>query len=179
MKLSKIVATVAVATAALAGGSAQATFITGGLSLAGGFELPAALTNFPGSMVSALSSFNIDNVVGNSFAVGPPPIFSAGSVTSMDFNALGGSQPLFTKGLFLFTVNSFNPLVPIAMSCATAQCVDSVSFTAVGVVTAGLSFQPTGFTMVWSAQASCNESITLVGTCGDPATASWSASLSR
>ena len=178
MKLSKIVATVAVATAALAGGSAQATYIVAGTSFTGGFEQPAAFTNYPASLVSALTSFNIDNPLGNSSAIGSSGgIFTNGGATSMDFNALGGSQVLFTKGLFTFTVNSFSPLAPVAMNCATAQCTDSVSFTALGVVTGG-GFQPTGFTMAWSAQASCNESITLVGTCGGPATASWSASLS-
>ena len=177
MKLSKIVATVAVATAALAGGSAQAAFIIGGTSFIGGFDQPAAFTNFPGSMVSALNFFDIDNTPSMSFAIGSVGVFTNGGATSANFNAPGGSQPLFTKGLFTFTVNSFSPLVPVAMNCATAQCTDSVSFTALGVVTGG-GFQPTGFTMAWSAQASCNESITLVGTCGGPATASWSASLS-
>ena len=138
----------------------------------------AAYTQNAGQGGQINGSFNIDNPLGNSSAIGSSGgIFTNGGATSMDFNALGGSQVLFTKGLFTFTVNSFSPLAPVAMNCATAQCTDSVSFTALGVVTGG-GFQPTGFTMAWSAQASCNESITLVGTCGGPATASWSASLS-
>jgi len=64
------------------------------------------------------------------------------------------------------------------MSCPLAQCTDSLAFTGFGVVT-GNSFTPTGFTMSWSAQGSCNESTTLLGQCVlGSGTASYSASIS-
>ena len=65
MKLKNIFAATLLATSALAGTSAQAANVNGGISFIGGFPIPAALTDLPGSMVSTLTSFNVDP-----FAVG-------------------------------------------------------------------------------------------------------------
>jgi len=176
MKLNKVLSAVVLASAALATTSANAAFVIGGVSFAGGFPIPAALTNLNGSMVSALTAFNISP---GALAVGSSGDLAtvAGFANANSFSFAGGSQSLYSGAGFTFTVNSFSAPLPVAMNCSSAQCVDSLSFTALGTVT-GNGYQATGFTMSWSANGSCNESTTAPGTCGVNPTASWASSIS-
>jgi len=177
MKLKSVLSVVALASAAMAATSANAAFINGSISFTGGFDQPASFPNFPNSIVSLLNVFNVDNTfssgVGGNGNLAP----ANGFASSLDFSVLGGSQVLFTSGGFTFTVNNFGTQSSIAFACPGAQCVDGRAFTgATGMVT-GNGFDPTGFTMAWSAQGSCNEGVP-PNTCGTSATGSWSASIS-
>ncbi len=182
MKLIKFVGAVTVAIAAMAG-SAQAAFINGSVSLGGGFPVPGALTNLPNSMVSALNVFSISpfasTIGGGSVDLSPILPFSFPSANS--FSILGGSQVLYTAGGFTFNVNFFAPPTSTAFICGAGLCLDGRAFTGVGTVT-GNGYQATGFTIAWSAQATCAEGSAqnggAPGTCGAIPTASWSASIS-
>ena len=170
---------VALASAALAATSASAAFVNGGFSVGGAFQNQAALSNLPNSIVSALTSFDVNpGMIGsggtNDFAAIVFP--TIGSAT--DFSISTTPQVLFGINGFSFQITGWGPVAPVAMSCPSAQCTDSLSFTGFGVVTGNL-FTPTGFTMSWSAQGSCNESTTLLGQCVlGSGTASYSASIS-
>ena len=173
MQFKKIAAVVALASAAL---SANAAFVIGGTSFAGGFNQPGAFTNLPGSIVSTLASFSIDPAA---FAVGSTGSFSGvvgGAAVSNSFDKALPGTVLFTDGGFTFTLLSYAPSTSVAINCTGAQCTDSIAFTGLGEVS-GNGFQTTGFTMSWSAQGSCNENGS-TGTCAAGATGSWSASIS-
>ena len=177
MKFKQIASAVAIAAAALSATSANAAFVIGGTSFAGGFNQPGAFTNLPGSIVSGLSAFSIDPAA---FAVGSTGNFIGfvgGAAVANSFNLATPPTVLFTDGGFSFKLLSYGPAIPVAFVCAAAQCTDGISFNGVGEVT-GNGFQATGFTMSWSAQGSCNESATAANTCAPGATGSWSASIS-
>ena len=164
------------ATSALAGTSAQAANVNGGISFVGGFPIPAALTNLRNSMISTLTSFNIDAFaigVGANNDLAP----AAGLVTASSFSFAAGSQLVYLAGGFTFLVDSFGAPNSIAFSCINGLCNDGIGFTVTGNVS-GNGFQPTVFTMSWSAQASCVESLITANTCGTSPTASWSSSVS-
>jgi hypothetical protein len=172
MQLKKIVSAVAIAAASL---SANAAFVIGGTSFAGGFN-PGAFTNLPTSIVSTLTNFSIDPAA---FAVGSTGTFTGfvgGPAVANSFSTSTPGTVLFTDGGFTFTLLSYGPQVVLPFSCATAQCVDGISFTGIGQVT-GNGFDPTGFTMSWSGNGTCNED-GATGRCGTGVTGSWSASIS-
>lgn len=176
MKLKTLASAMAVAAAALAAPAANAAFVIGGTSFGGGFNQPGAFTNLPGSIVSGLNAFSIDPLA---LAVGSTGSF-VGFVTGLaNANSFDKATPptvLFTDGGFTFQLLSYGGSAIIPFACAAAQCTDTIGFNGIGVVT-GNGFQPTGFTMAWSAQGSCNE-LGNTGTCDAGATASWSASIS-
>ena len=62
MQIKNLISAAVVAAATVAAPAAQAAFINGGVSFVGGFPIPAALTNLPTSLVSGLSSFDVDAV---------------------------------------------------------------------------------------------------------------------
>ena len=176
MKFKQFATAAAMAVAALAATSANAAYVNGGTSFAGGFNQPGAFTNLPGSIVSGLSAFSIDPA---GFAVGSTGNFSglvAGAAVSNSFNLATPPTVLFTDGGFSFKLLSYSPAAIIPFACVAAQCTDTIGFSGLGEVT-GNGFQATGFTMAWSAQGSCNE-LGNSGTCDVGATASWSASIS-
>ncbi|SBT04077.1 exported hypothetical protein [Candidatus Accumulibacter aalborgensis] len=176
MQIKNLISAAVVAAATVAAPAAQAAFINGGVSFVGGFPIPAALTNLPTSLVSGLSSFDVDAVtigVGASGDLTP----AAGVGTAFDFSNTSVPQTVFLAGGFTFKVLSWGAPVPTAMTCTAGNCGDAISFSALGEVSGG-GFDPTGFTMSWSANGTCNESTTVPGTCGDGETASWSASIS-
>ncbi len=176
MKIQSLISAAAVAAATLAAPCAQAAFILGGVSFVGGFPVPAALTNLPTSLVSELSSFNVDaGTIGTSASGDLTP--AAGAGTAFDFSINTVPQTLFTSGGFTFKVLSWGAPDLTLMTCSAGNCGDAISFSATGEVSGG-GFDPTGFTMSWSANGTCNESLTVAGTCGDSETASWSASVS-
>jgi hypothetical protein len=175
MKLKSIASAVAIAAAVLGASSAQAAFIIGGTSFAGGFNQPGAFTGLPNSIVSLLTNFSIDPAA---FAVGSTGNF-VGAVTgpavANSFNTATPPTVLFTDGGFTFTLNSYNNFAVVPFGCTAAQCNDTLAFEGLGTVS-GNGFQATGFTMTWSAQGSCNNNG--AGACAPGATASWSASIS-
>jgi hypothetical protein len=178
MNFKKIATASAIAAAALAAGSANAAFVIGGVSLAGGFVQPGAFLNFPGSIVSGLTTFNIDPAA---FAFGATGNFVGavtGAAVANSFALATTPVVLYTDGGFTFTMNSFTnvAIVPFACTGPNLQCNDTIAFDGTGTVS-GNGFQATGFTLTWSAQGSCNANA--AGTaCGGPATGSWSGSLS-
>ena len=177
MKLNQVLSAVILASAALAATSANAAFVIGGTSFAGGFNQPGAFTNLPNSIVSGLSAFSIDPAA---FAVGSTGSFVgfvAGASVSNSFDLATPPTVLFTDGGFSFKLLSYSAAVAVAFACPGGQCTDSINFTGIGEVS-GNGFQDTGFTMSWSAQGSCNESATVSNTCAPGATGSWSASIS-
>ena len=176
MKLKKVLAAAAVATAAMVGTSAHAAFIIGSVSFAGGFG-PAAFTGLPSSITSLLTSFDIDNTIATGLGT-TNNFIPNGAATANDFSALAAPQVLFVFNGFTFTVTNFGPLTATAMNCAAAQCTDGRAFNnAVGTVTKP-GFDATGFTLAWSAQGSCNRAGQSNNCTAGTATASWSASVS-
>lgn len=174
MTFKKIATAVALAAAAL---SANAAFVNGGVSFAGGFEQPQAFTNLPGSIVSTLNTFDVDAAA---LGVGGTGNLStvSGLAAAFDFSLLTPPTVLFTDAGFTFTLLSYSGVAIVPFSCVAGgagQCNDTLAFNGLGVVT-GNGFQPTGFTMAWSAQGSCNDNG--AGACLPGATASWSASIS-
>ena len=177
MNFKHIVSAVAVAAAALAAPAANAAFINGGVSFTGFFQNQAALTNLPTSMVSLLTAFDVKP---GSNVGGDTGTFSGASGVggASDFNITSVPQQMFTEDGFSFKILAWGPTVSGAMNCSTAQCTDTIAFSGVGEVT-GNGFQATGFTMSWSAQGSCNESLSTPGQCAaGSGTASYSASIS-
>lgn len=175
MQFKKLATAVAIATAALAATSANAAFVIGGTSFAGGYNA-GAFTNLPNSIVSGLTSFSIDPAA---FAVGSTGSFVGfvGGAAGANSFSLGTTPVLmFTDGGFTFTILSFGPPAIVPFACIGAQCIDTIAFNGIGQVT-GNGFQPTGFTMAWSSQGACNESAQVPNTCAPGATASWSASI--
>ena len=177
MKLNKVLSAVVLASAALVATSANAAFVIGSTSFAGGFNQPGAFTNLPGSIVSSLSAFSIDPAAFSVGSTGNFVGFVAGASVANSFDLATPPTVLFTDGGFSFKLLSYSAAVPVAFACPGGQCTDGTSFTGLGEVT-GNGFQATGFTMSWSAQGSCNESAPGANTCATGATGSWSASIS-
>ena len=180
MNFKHIVSAVAVAAATLAAPAANAAFINGGISFTGFFQSQAALTNLPTSMVSMLTSFDVKSGPLQTGAGSTSGAFvgESGFATASDFSRLIVPQQMFVADGFSFKILAWGPTVSGAMNCATAQCLDTITLAGIGEVS-GNGYQPTGFTMSWSAQGSCNESTTNPGQCAaGSGTASYSASIS-
>ena len=178
--MKKLSMALAVAAATLAAPAANAAFVNGGISFTGFFQSQAALSFLPTSMVSQLTSYDVAPAM---TAGGGTFDFAAvsGAGTASDFSRLAVPQVVFSKDGYLFTVGLWGPHSFVAMNCLAGQggqCTDSTSFTGVGQVTKA-GFQSTGFTMSWSAQGTCNESVITPGQCEAGAgSASYSASIS-
>lgn len=177
MKLKTLASAMAIAAAALAAPAANAAFVIGGTSFSGFFNQPGAFTNLPNSIVSGLNAFSIDPIALAGGSTGSFVGFVGGFAVANSFDKATPPTVLFTDGGFTFQLLSYGGSAIIPFACATLQCNDTIGFNGIGVVT-GNGFQPTGFTMAWSAQGSCNESTTTANTCAPGATASWSASIS-
>ena len=183
MKLNKVLAAVAVASAAMVGAPAHAQFITGSVSFAGGFNLPAAFSNLQTSMTSLLTNFDLDNASGVAFSATPVlggvgGLPTNGPATANDFSVLSVPQTMFVFNGFTFTVTNFGPLTSSPMSCPAQQCTDARGFNnAIGTVSKA-GFTTTGFTMAWSAQGTCNKAAGANACIAGTATGSWSASVS-
>ena len=180
MKFRSVLSAVALASAALAATSANAAFVIGGISFTGFFENQAALSNLPTSMVSSLTSFDVRNGAFQTSTGGDTGSFTPamGAAQGSDFSILAVPQQMFMADGFTFNILGWGAPAAIAMNCTTLQCIDSIAFAGVGVVT-GNGFQATGFTMSWSAQGSCNESTITPGQCAvGSGTASFSSSVS-
>jgi len=175
--MKKLSIALAVAAATLAAPAANAAFINGGISFTGFYQDQAALTFLPTSIVSQLTAFDVapsTTVGGGTFDFSG----SSGSGVASDFSILSLPQMMFTADGYAFKVLSWGLVSTVAMSCLGAQCADSIAFTGFGEVTK-IGFETTGFTMGWSSQGTCNESLITNNQCGvGQGTASYSASIS-
>lgn len=175
MDLKKLLAAAAT-TLALAAAPAHAAFITGAISFADGLENFGTTT----SIVSSLTAIDdnpatpetADSCVGAFIC--PPG--TTGAFAS-DFTIGVGGQLIYTYGGFTFTVETFSPITRNALTCANGGCGDSLLFSAAGTVE-GNGFDPTLFTMEFSAQGRCVQAASGATECNpDLVTASWSSSV--
>lgn len=173
MKLNSFVTAGLLATAAFVAPVAQAAYVVGSASTVGFFENEAL--GVPTSLVSLLTSFDIGGAVGVGSTSGS--LVPNGLGLAYDFSFLAVPQRLLSFNGFDFDIQEWGPVNVTDFTCADGQCKDGIGFSGNGTVT-GNGFQPTGFTMSWSAQGSCNESMDMLGQCGSSTTASWSASFS-
>ena len=175
MKLNRFVTAGLCAAATLAAPLAQAAYVNGSASSTGFFENNGAALGLPTALVSTLTSFDLksDILVGGTSG----DLMPDGPGKAFDFTFLSVPQTVFTFDGFNFEILDWGPVNATAFTCADDQCSDGIGFSGTGSVT-GNGFQATGFTMSWSAQATCNEDEVKLGQCGSNPTASWSASLS-
>ena len=160
---TKLLASAFAIAAALAAPIANAAFINGSFGFAGNFGA-GALTNLPGSMVSGLTSFNIDNTtVGATAAtVGPAGTGDYSSLTAGTFGtsvndwSTAFNQNFATIGGFSFQLVTLTTNNPGAFSCAGGLCADSLNIRGLGSVT-GNGFMPTTFLLNWTANGTCDD----------------------
>ena len=181
MKFSKIVSAGLLAAAALMGSSAHAGFINGNVGIAGSF---GALPGLPTSIVSTLVAMDVNSIAGVAGAGGDGDFSSLagfGPATAFDFTiGVAPVNPLYTAGGFTFNLTTFVSNGSKAMDCtknAGAQCVDSREFVGTGTVT-GAGFDPTAFTVTWTATGSCNNSGGQCAGATGLSSASWTAQIS-
>jgi len=177
MKFRKVALACAVALGAMAGG-AQAAYVNGSATLAGGVQLPGGLSNWPTSLVSLLSSFNLTGTAvatnNGSQDLGTIALGTLGSISDFSF-ANSSSFALGVAG-FTFTSDAFGAPSPTAFSCnpGTGTCGDQQSFSITGTVI-GNGFQATFFTADFALTGSCVGS---GSACTQPGNAGWTVSLS-
>ncbi len=175
MKMNSFVTAACLAAAALTAPVAQAAFVIGSASTTGFFADNGGSLGLPTSLVSTLSTFDLDPFMGVGGTSGN--LVPNGPGTAFDFSYLSAPQLMFSFNGFSFEVLQWGAVSSTAFTCADGQCDDAINFSGTGAVT-GNGFQATTFTMGWSAQGSCNEDANQLGQCGSSATASWSASIS-
>ena len=181
MKLKHILSAVAVA-AAFAAPAAHAAFINGGFGVGGQFGA-GALTNLPFSMVSTLTSFNIDNTTSGATAaqIGPSgtgdysPLIAGSFGTAVNDWSTAFTQVFGIFGGFTFQLNSLTSSTPGAFACASGFCSDALNVRGLGTVS-GNGFQPTTFLLNWTANGNCLGS-NAAGCTAGTATANWSATI--
>lgn len=172
-KLAVVVAGTLLAT------SAQAVFINGSISYSDGFD-PGAIPGAPtSSIVSSLSSVNVQNAI-NSYsggsATGDFATTGPGVSSGFAYDILPPALPALmfdTNNGFQFTATSFTLFDSSPLACSGGLCVDSIAYNIAGTVT-GPGFDPTTFLGRWTANGSCGGS---AGSCTQTPSASWSASL--
>ena len=181
MTLKKFSSAVAIAAAVFAAPAAHAQFVNGSFGIGGEFGA-GALTNLPGSMVSMLTSFNINNVVTSS-SVGPAGTNSYSALTfGLNPTAINDWSTAFNQvfgvvGGFSFQLNTLATSAPTAFSCLASLCSDALRVTGLGTVT-GNGFQPTTFILNWTANGTCQQSVAGSGCAAGTASANWSANIS-
>jgi len=179
----KLMGTAVLATALCSGAASADPFIVGGISFTGFFDTTGTP---PGSLANIVSQLVAVNVVNG-------PVTSAGScsgnfpggtpctpatATATDFFIGAPAVPqVYTFAGFTFTVPAigFGAPVRTALTCVGNSCVDFLTFTATGTVTAA-GYAPTLFTMNWTANGNCAKATGALACAGTP-TASWSASI--
>lgn len=181
MKFKLFASTVAIA-AVLASPVANAAFVNGSFGFAGNFGA-GALTNLPGSMVSGLTSFNIDNTTSGATAatVGPAGTgdyigLTAGMFgTTVNDWSTAFNQSFADIGGFNFQLVTLTTNTPGAFSCAGGLCADSLNVRGLGSVT-GNAFQATTFLLNWTANGTCDDDGT--GKCrAGTASVNWSSNI--
>jgi hypothetical protein len=184
----KLMGTAVLATALCSGVASADPFIIGGISFTGFFDTTG---NPPGSLaniVSQLIAVNVNGAAGGAsagacsgnFPGGTPCIPATATATDFFIGAPAVPQ-VYTFGAFTFTVPAIGFGAPLrtGLACNGTSCVDFLSFTATGTVTAA-GFAPTLFTMNWSAQGNCTQAagaLACTSASTSPPTASWSASI--
>ena len=185
MRFKKIVFSAFVAAAAFTAPAANAAFINGSFGFQGNFESgTVAFPNLPGSIVSALTSFDVDNSISGAraAAVSAPingtyvPYFTVG----MQAMAVNDWSTAFTQTYaiingFTFQLNAQTQYTPGAFSCSVGLCSDALNVRGHGVVT-GNGFDATTFLINWSANGSCTDDGT--GKCrANTETSNWQATI--
>lgn len=183
MKFRKtVLACAAVALGSMAG-AAQASFINGSATLAGGVALPDGLTNWPTSLVSLLTSFDL---TGGALATnaGSSDLATIGFGTAgtiNDFDTASSDSFVLDIAGFTFTSSSFGAAsITTPFGCTTSTqgttCGDAQSFSISGTV-AGNGYDATFFTADFALTGSC-VGANSAGVCGQPGNAGWTVSLS-
>ncbi len=176
MKMNRFVMTALASAALFAVPAAHAALITGSASASGFFQNNTTALGVPTSLVSKLTVFDLlETALVGSVSGDLTP--GTGTGSAFDFEFAFTMAEVFEIDGFSFAITDWGSINSTAMTCAEGQCSDRISFSGIGIVE-GNGYMPTGFTMSWSAQGSCNESLEIAGQCGPDATASWSASLS-
>ena len=182
MKFKLFATAVAVAAALAAPMANAAAFVNGGFGFGGNFGA-GALTNLPGSMVSGLTAFNIDNTTSGATAatVGPAGTINYSGLTAGMFGtAVNDWSTAFNQvwaviGGFQFQLVSLNVNTPGAFGCGGGFCSDSLNIRGLGSVT-GNGFMPTTFLLNWTANGNCLDNGS--GQCRTgTATANWSSTV--
>jgi hypothetical protein len=161
MKFRKtVLACAAVALGSMAG-AAQASFINGSATLAGGVALPDGLTNWPTSLVSLLTSFDL---TGGALATnaGSSDLATIGFGTAgtiNDFDTASSDSFVLDIAGFTFTSSSFGAAsITTPFGCTTSTqgttCGDAQSFSISGTV-AGNGYDATFFTADFALTGSC------------------------
>jgi hypothetical protein len=160
---------------ALLAAPVQAAPIIGSISFSDGFDAAGLPTAPSTSIVSALSTVNVNNVI-NVFAPGSGTGAFAGTTSALAFDLLPPALPTtyFTTDTgFTFTITSASVGGSTALTCSQGLCTDSIVLNVGGVVS-GAGFDDTVFLGNWTANGSCLGSNR---TCTSNISASWSSSL--
>lgn len=183
MKFRKTVLACAVVALGSMTGAAQATFINGSATLAGGVALPSGLTNWPNSLVSLLTSFDLTGAaLATNMGSSDLGTIGFGTVgTISDFDTASGGSFVIDIGGFTFTSSSFGAAsITTPFGCTTSAqgttCGDAQTFSISGTV-AGNGYDATFFTADFALTGSC-VGTNGAGVCGQPGNAGWTVSLS-
>lgn len=182
MNFKHIVSSALVVAAALTAPLANAAFVIGSFGFQGTFD-PGALSNLPGSMTNALTSFNVDNSTsGATAAKVAVPItgdYATYLTAGMNGTTVNDWSTAFNQTFAIingFTFQLTSPLVytPGSFLCAAGLCSDSLNVRGLGTVT-GHGFQATSFLLNWTANGACTAagSVCQAAT----ATANWSSTI--
>ena len=178
MKVKSFLAALSLISAAIAF-PAQALPITGGISFSDGLSTFNNTTD----IVSQLNIVDDDPLTPEtasacSVAFGGPVCVPNTGNFALDFLiGGGGSQHAYSYNGFDFFIQAFGPIIRIPLSCGSSGCGDGLFFSASGTVQ-GNGFDPTVFTMTFTAQGSCRQ-LGALTECDPslPVTASWSSSI--
>jgi len=173
MKIASLAAIAAVG--AILAVPAQAAPIIGSISFSDGFDA-AGLPSAPStSIVSALSTVNVNNAI-NVYAPGSGTDAFAGTSSALAFDLLPPALPTtyFTTDTgYTFTITSVALGSATPLSCSQGLCSDEIVLNVGGIVS-GAGFDDTVFLGNWTANGSCLGS---GSTCTSAISASWSSSL--
>jgi hypothetical protein len=173
MKLASLAATAAFG--AILAVPAQAAPIIGSISFSDGFDAAGLPTAPSTSIVSALSTVNVNNAINVFAPLSGTGAFAATS-SALAFDLLPPALPTtyFTTDTgFTFTITSVSLGDSTALTCSQGLCKDSIVLDVGGIVS-GAGFDDTVFLGNWTANGSCLGSNR---TCNSDISASWSSSL--
>jgi hypothetical protein len=171
MKLASLAATAAFG--AILAVPAQAAPIVGSISFSDGFDAAGIPTAPTSSIVSALSTVNVNNTK-DVFEGGTGDF--ASTTSALAFDLLPPALPttyFTTDNGFTFTITSVTLAGSTPLTCSQGLCKDSIVLDVGGIVS-GAGFDDTVFLGNWTANGSCLGSNR---TCNSDISASWSSSL--
>jgi hypothetical protein len=144
--------------AAMLSGPAWASPIVGSISFSDGFtSLSTSGTAIVSDLVNIdVAASTLAQACTGVLATGGACIPSTGTFASSFILADPiATQIVYTYNGFVFTVNALaGPISRGSFTCAAGSCSDSLGFTGTGIITGG-GFDPTPFSMVWTAQGTC------------------------